>query len=49
METKSRSLDDAIKKSWSAYQAEDGWQAVSEQVNHWLISQTASQDNSNPL
>jgi hypothetical protein len=38
LNTRSRSLDDAIKKSWSAYQAGDGWRAVSEQVDHWLVS-----------
>jgi hypothetical protein len=49
LEAQSRSLDDAIKKSWSAYQAGDGWQAVSEQVDYWLVSQTAPQGNSDPL
>ncbi len=49
LETRSRSLDDAIKKSWSAYQAGDGWQAVSEQADHWLVSQTAPQGNRDPL
>jgi hypothetical protein len=46
---RSRSLDDAIKKSWSAYQAGDGWRAVSEQIDHWLVSQTAPQGNGDPL
>jgi hypothetical protein len=48
LQAKSRSLDNAIKKSWSAYQVGDGWRAVSE-VDHWLVSQTAPQDNSDPL
>ena len=42
-------LDDAIQKSWSAYQAGDGWQAASEKVDHWLVSQTSPQDESDPL
>jgi Protein of unknown function (DUF3638)/Protein of unknown function (DUF3645) len=49
LNTRSRSLDDAIKKSWSAYQAGDGWRAVSKQVDHWLVSQTAPQGNGDPL
>ena len=43
------SLDDAIKKSWSAYEAGDGWREVSEQMDYWLVSQTAPQGNSDPL
>jgi len=38
-------LDDAIKKSWSAYQAGYGWQAVSRKVDHWLVSQAGPQKN----
>ena len=49
LEARNRSLDDAIKKSWSAYQAGDGWRAISEQAEHWLVSQTAPQGNSDPL
>jgi hypothetical protein len=49
LEKRSRSLDDAIKKSWSAYQAGHSWRTVSEQFDHWLVSQTTPQGNSDPL
>ncbi|PGH08675.1 hypothetical protein AJ79_05957 [Helicocarpus griseus UAMH5409] len=43
------SLDDAIKRSWPAYQAGDGWRVVSKQINHWLVSRTMPQGNSDSL
>ena len=43
LEMKSRSLDDAVKKSWSAYRAGGGWSKVSKRVDYWLVSQTAAQ------
>ncbi|KKZ67076.1 hypothetical protein EMCG_07247 [[Emmonsia] crescens] len=49
IEARSRSLDDSIKQSWSAYQAGVGWQRVSEKFDHWLVSRTAPQYNSDPL
>ncbi|KAE9371942.1 hypothetical protein N431DRAFT_456702 [Stipitochalara longipes BDJ] len=43
-------LDDAIKKSWCAYEPGHGWQPVSAQVDYWLVSQTTSQgDDENDL
>jgi hypothetical protein len=44
-------LDDAVKKSWSAYQVGFGWRAVSEKFDYWLVSQTIPQgdDESDPL
>ena len=49
LEKRNRSLDDAIKKSWSAYHAGHSWQAASEQASHWLVSKTAPQGSSDPL
>ncbi|KIW91627.1 uncharacterized protein Z519_07595 [Cladophialophora bantiana CBS 173.52] len=40
-----QSLDDAIRKSWSAYQVGDCWQVVSEKANYWVVSQTPPRNN----
>ncbi|KAE8440778.1 hypothetical protein EG329_006578 [Mollisiaceae sp. DMI_Dod_QoI] len=42
LQGRGESLDLAIKKSWSAYQAGDRWQTVSEDLDHWLVNRTAS-------
>ena len=49
LEYRSESLDDAIKKSWAAYHAGDGWEAVSTQADHWLVSETSRQGDSDSL
>ncbi|CZR56907.1 uncharacterized protein PAC_06796 [Phialocephala subalpina] len=41
LQGKNESVDDAIKKSWSAYQAGDSWQIMSRDLDHWLVSRTA--------
>lgn len=40
LEDAGNSLDEAIKQSWSSYEAGYGWQAVSAQNDHWLVGQT---------
>lgn len=51
LHNKAPSLDDAIKKSWSAYQSGHGWQAYGQNAEYWLVSKTASELNGtgNPL
>jgi Protein of unknown function (DUF3638)/Protein of unknown function (DUF3645) len=49
LKTRGGCLNHAIKKSWSAYQAGDEWRAVSERVDNWFVSRTASQCNSDQL
>ncbi|EXJ68848.1 uncharacterized protein A1O5_07780 [Cladophialophora psammophila CBS 110553] len=46
---RSQSLDDAIRKSWSAYQVGGCWQVVSEQANYWVVSQTPPRNNCEQL
>ncbi|KAF8851671.1 hypothetical protein BDZ45DRAFT_140606 [Acephala macrosclerotiorum] len=38
---KSGSVDDAVQKSWTAYQGGQDWQIMSQDVDHWLVSRTA--------
>lgn len=38
---KSRALNDAINNSWSPGRR---WRTVSEQIDHWVVSETAPQD-----
>ncbi|KIW67539.1 hypothetical protein PV04_06783 [Phialophora macrospora] len=38
LEVQSRSLDDAIRSTWSSYAAGDGWRAVSDEFDYWLLS-----------
>ncbi|KAF2835464.1 hypothetical protein M501DRAFT_432682 [Patellaria atrata CBS 101060] len=49
LKARSRSLDDAIKKAWSAYQIGEPWQVVSEQFDYWLVTQMTTQGESDPL
>jgi hypothetical protein len=51
LEKGSKFLEDAIKRSWPAYQAGYGWQRVSAQLDYWLVSQATPQgdDESDPL
>lgn len=49
MERASPCLDDAIKSSWSDYEAGSTWQSVANPHEHWLIAGTASQHGSQAL
>ncbi|KAG0649292.1 hypothetical protein D0Z07_4347 [Hyphodiscus hymeniophilus] len=49
LERNNQCLDDAIKGSWSAYQAGHGWQVASDQARHWLITQIAPDGESDPI
>jgi hypothetical protein len=42
LHSKAPSLDNAIKKSWSAYQSGHGWQVYGKNAEYWLVSKTAS-------
>lgn len=42
-------LDDAIKSSWSDYEAGSTWQSVANPHEHWLTARTASQHGFRPL
>ncbi len=51
LHNKAASLDNAIKKSWSAYQSGHGWQAYGRNAEYWLVSKTAPglDGSGNPL
>ncbi len=49
VEADSGALDDAIRKSWSAYQAQGGWRRLSEKHDHWLVSRTEPKGDGDPL
>ncbi|CAL3967669.1 unnamed protein product [Diplocarpon coronariae] len=42
-------LDDAIKQSWSAYEAGNGWEVASSEANHWLVTQSSPNSKSSPI
>ncbi|KUJ21678.1 uncharacterized protein LY89DRAFT_637548 [Mollisia scopiformis] len=42
-------LNDAVKKTWSAFEAGDHWQKVSRDLDYWLVSHTASNSASGSL
>ena len=42
-------LNDAIKKSWSDYQAGSSWQSITSPYEHWVSCKTASQLHFAPL
>ncbi|KAK2624987.1 hypothetical protein QTJ16_005356 [Diplocarpon rosae] len=48
LNNKNSCLDDAIKKSWSAYEAGYGWQVASSQASHWLVTQSSPESKSSP-
>ncbi|PGG97603.1 hypothetical protein GX51_07235 [Blastomyces parvus] len=43
------SLDDAITRSWSAYQPGKAWRVVSDELDYCLVSKTAPQGNTKSL
>ncbi|RMZ91442.1 hypothetical protein DV736_g1343, partial [Chaetothyriales sp. CBS 134916] len=45
----SRSLDHAIRKTWSSYMAGDGWRAVSNEFDHWLFKYLSPKSSEKPL
>ncbi|RMZ74996.1 hypothetical protein DV737_g5547, partial [Chaetothyriales sp. CBS 132003] len=45
----SRSLDDAIRNTWSSYAAGDGWRAVSNEFDHWLFKTLSLECSEKPL
>ncbi|KAK5188622.1 hypothetical protein LTR92_011357 [Exophiala xenobiotica] len=49
LDNHSRSLDDAIKESWSAYVASDGWSTVSQELDYWMVNSSRPDWNSKSL
>ncbi|KAE8351981.1 hypothetical protein BDV28DRAFT_149490 [Aspergillus coremiiformis] len=49
VDTSSISLDDGIRKSWTAYRPNTKWRKHSEQMDYWLVASTASQNNGSTI